>query len=48
MDVRSKKPESFAHSEDQEDELLSIVSFKGWVSPFRYPCHRQPIAETQR
>lgn len=29
MDVRSKKPESFAHSEDQEDELLSIVSFKG-------------------
>jgi WD repeat-containing protein 55 len=29
MDVRSKKPEPFAHSEDQEDELLSIVPFKG-------------------
>lgn len=29
MDVRSKKPESFTHSEDQEDELLSVVSFKG-------------------
>ncbi|KAH9988087.1 WD40-repeat-containing domain protein [Russula compacta] len=29
MDVRSNKPEPFAHSEDQEDELLSIVPFKG-------------------
>jgi WD repeat-containing protein 55 len=29
MDIRSKKPEPFAHSEDQEDELLSIVPFKG-------------------
>jgi len=29
MDVRSKKPEPFAHSEDQEDELLSVVPFKG-------------------
>ncbi|KAG5639747.1 hypothetical protein H0H81_000027 [Sphagnurus paluster] len=29
MDVRSKKPEPFAQSEDQEDELLSIVSIKG-------------------
>ncbi|KAN0107772.1 WD40-repeat-containing domain protein [Russula decolorans] len=29
MDVRSKKPEPIAHSEDQEDELLSIVPFKG-------------------
>ncbi|KAI0251824.1 WD repeat-containing protein JIP5 [Lactifluus subvellereus] len=29
MDVRSKKSEPFAHSEDQEDELLSIVPFKG-------------------
>ncbi|EIM87291.1 WD repeat-containing protein JIP5 [Stereum hirsutum FP-91666 SS1] len=29
MDVRSKKTEPFAHSEDQEDELLSIVPIKG-------------------
>ncbi|KAG6840863.1 WD repeat-containing protein jip5 [Blastosporella zonata] len=29
IDVRSKKPEPFAHSEDQEDELLSIVAIKG-------------------
>ncbi|KAG6919109.1 hypothetical protein DXG01_008911 [Tephrocybe rancida] len=29
MDVRSKKPEPLAHSEDQEDELLSIVAIKG-------------------
>ncbi|RDB23698.1 WD repeat-containing protein JIP5 [Hypsizygus marmoreus] len=29
MDVRSKKPEPFAQSEDQEDELLSIVAIKG-------------------
>jgi len=29
MDVRSKKTEPFAHSEDQEDELLSVVPFKG-------------------
>ncbi|TFY75075.1 hypothetical protein EWM64_g8939 [Hericium alpestre] len=29
MDVRSKKTEPFAHSEDQEDELLSIVTIKG-------------------
>lgn len=29
MDVRSKKPEPVAHSEDQEDELLSIVTIKG-------------------
>ncbi|KAG6895011.1 hypothetical protein C0992_003528 [Termitomyces sp. T32_za158] len=28
MDVRSKKTEPFAHSEDQEDELLSIVAIK--------------------
>lgn len=31
MDVRSKKPEPFAQSEDQEDELLSIVAIKGCV-----------------
>lgn len=29
IDVRSKKPEPFAHSEDQEDELLSIAPIKG-------------------
>ncbi|KAI0733278.1 WD40 repeat-like protein [Fomitopsis betulina] len=29
MDVRSKKPEPIAQSEDQEDELLSIVPIKG-------------------
>ncbi|KIM41626.1 hypothetical protein M413DRAFT_71725 [Hebeloma cylindrosporum] len=29
MDVRSKKAVPVAHSEDQEDELLSIVSIKG-------------------
>jgi hypothetical protein len=29
MDVRSKKPKPIARSEDQEDELLSIVAIKG-------------------
>ncbi|KAF8513590.1 WD40 repeat-like protein [Hysterangium stoloniferum] len=29
MDVRSSKPEPIAQSEDQEDELLSIVGIKG-------------------
>lgn len=29
MDVRSKKPKPFIQSEDQEDELLSIVAIKG-------------------
>ncbi|KAI0686325.1 WD repeat-containing protein JIP5 [Cytidiella melzeri] len=29
LDVRSKKTEPFAQSEDQEDELLSVVSIKG-------------------
>lgn len=29
MDVRSKKAEPIAQSEDQEDELLSIVGIKG-------------------
>lgn len=32
MDVRSKKPEPFAQSEDQDDELLSIVAIKGYVA----------------
>lgn len=31
MDIRAKKPEPIAHSEDQEDELLSIVAIKGYV-----------------
>ena len=29
LDVRSKKTKPFAQSEDQEDELLSLVSIKG-------------------
>jgi len=33
MDIRSKKEEPIAYSEDQEDELLSIVAIKGYV-----PC----------
>jgi hypothetical protein len=32
MDVRSKRPDPVAQSEDQEDELLSIVAIKGFVS----------------
>lgn len=31
MDVRINKAEPFAQSEDQEDELLSIVGIKGLV-----------------
>ena len=31
MDVRSKKMEPVAQSEDQEDELLSILPIKGYV-----------------
>ncbi|KAF9011863.1 WD40-repeat-containing domain protein [Cyathus striatus] len=31
MDVRSKKPEPVAQSEDQEDELLSLVAIKGYI-----------------
>ena len=31
MDIRSKRPDPVAQSEDQEDELLSIVSIKGFV-----------------
>jgi hypothetical protein len=29
IDIRSNKKEPLAHSEDQEDELLSIVPVKG-------------------
>lgn len=32
IDVRSKKPEPIAQSEDQEDELLSIVPIKGYAT----------------
>ncbi|CAE6365975.1 unnamed protein product [Rhizoctonia solani] len=32
IDVRSSKVEPFAHSEDQEDELLSIVSIKELIA----------------
>lgn len=32
MDIRSKKSDLAAQSEDQEDELLSIVAIKGFVS----------------
>ena len=31
MDIRSKNAEAVAQSEDQEDELLSIVAIKGLV-----------------
>src|SRR6266511_2491224 len=31
MDVRSKKTVPIGHSEDQEDELLSVVAIKGFV-----------------
>ena len=31
MDVRAKKSVPVAQSEDQEDELLSIVAIKGFV-----------------
>jgi hypothetical protein len=34
MDIRSKKPEPSAQSEDQEDELLSIVAIKRCVFCF--------------
>ena len=33
IDVRSKKTEPFAQSEDQEDELLSLVTIKRCVVP---------------
>ncbi len=29
IDVRSKQPKPVAQSEDQEDELLSVVAIKG-------------------
>ena len=32
MDVRSKKTVPIGHSEDQEDELLSVVAIKGFVA----------------
>ena len=39
MDVRSKKLEPVAQSEDQEDELLYILAIKGCVSTFRRSPH---------
>ncbi|KAF5350571.1 hypothetical protein D9756_008744 [Leucocoprinus leucothites] len=39
MDVRSKKPKPFIQSEDQEDELLSIVAIKGLG---KYPLFVRP------
>ena len=35
MDVRSKKLEPVAQSEDQEDELLSVLPIKGYVTPLQ-------------
>ena len=32
VDIRSRKPDLVAQSEDQDDELLSIVAIKGFVS----------------
>lgn len=31
LDARSKKSEPFAQSEDQDDELLSLVAIKGYA-----------------
>jgi hypothetical protein len=31
MDVRAKKDGPLVQSEDQEDELLSILAIKGWA-----------------
>lgn len=36
MDIRSKKKDPIAHSEDQEDELLSIVAIKGLVDSLSF------------
>lgn len=31
LDIRSNKTEPFAQSEDQEDELLSVLAVKGYA-----------------
>ncbi|TFY57370.1 hypothetical protein EVJ58_g7054 [Rhodofomes roseus] len=46
IDVRSKKTEPIAQSEDQEDELLSIVPIKGYAVHPLPPMH--PLTLTQR
>jgi hypothetical protein len=39
--VRGKKPEPVAQSEDQEDELLSVVSIRRYFRLHRGPKHTQ-------
>jgi WD repeat-containing protein 55 len=39
LDVRSNKQTPFAQSEDQEDELLSIVSIKGFGQDLHTKIH---------
>lgn len=48
MDVRSKKVEPFAQSEDQEDELLSILPIKGYVLSFSTSPDHASIYASQR
>ncbi|KAF7978755.1 hypothetical protein HWV62_44778 [Athelia sp. TMB] len=42
LDVRNKKKEPFAQSEDQEDELLSMVTIKGHPSSIDALCALPP------
>lgn len=54
IDVRKSTP--LAHSEDQEDELLSLVSIRGSVHPILHPslhlishqCHQSPRRNSER
>jgi hypothetical protein len=39
MDIRAKKAEPFAHSEDQEDELLSILPINGYAFQIELLAH---------
>ena len=39
IDVRAKKSEPVAQSEDQEDELLSILPIRGYVRLIPPPSH---------
>jgi hypothetical protein len=39
IDIRSKKTEPFAQSEDQEDELLSIIPIKGYTPPVPFKTY---------
>ena len=45
MDIRSKKTDLVAQSEDQDDELLSIVAIKGFV---KFPLKRQLFGRVPR